>query len=307
MKPLFAICFLLVFSSSVFGQNEEWVRHLGSSDFVWTQNVHAHDNGTTYIIGNYNQEVCIDDDQSNYNCFYNDITGIPNSSNTFLAALDENGQFLWGNFLPLWDTGNGLFYNYEIKIDSDPSGSIFLLGNLNDTIDAVFKDGNTLSFVPGPYKSCLLLKLDTMGNFLSSYQFDGTIAGHTLDVVDEEIIITGHHGLGSAGYFADFDLGSTNYVYNEPGMFLMKLDDQFHLQWLRHVEGDVRAKDAAVDADGNIIITGEFRGDQVDFKGYGSPNYLSSRQTEVFDGFLLKFDGVGFFQWARSTLFTNYV
>ncbi|GGM96752.1 hypothetical protein GCM10010967_33070 [Dyadobacter beijingensis] len=77
--------------------------------------------------------------------------------------------------------------------------------------------------------------------------------------------------------------------------FVAKFDRQGGLQWLRSYgsDGGERGHAVAVDGEGNVYATGEFQG-----TGFFEGNPLQS--AGEFDAFLVKYNTLGDFQWARS-------
>jgi hypothetical protein len=82
-------------------------------------------------------------------------------------------------------------------------------------------------------------------------------------------------------------------------IFLSKFDSSGVFQWAR-TWGGVKwdfGYAVATDGSGNVYMTGDFQGTDVNFNPGGSAPYSSNG---IWDAFLSKFDSSGDFQWART-------
>lgn len=114
----------------------------------------------------------------------------------------------------------------------------------------------------------------------------------------------------TTGWFSDtvdFDPGPGMMMQYSPGtwsMFLLKLDAQGNLVWVRVVAGTppstyAKGSTLGLDAAGNIYTTGNFKG-TVDFDpGAGVSNLTSTGPRDIY---VMKFDPQGNFVWAGGVL-----
>ncbi len=108
------------------------------------------------------------------------------------------------------------------------------------------------------------------------------------------------------GYFSgtkDFDPDST--VYNitsngEEDVFIQKNDANGNFIWAKGFggESDDKGIDIEVDVNGNVYVTGSFRGDSVDFDP-GIDSLILNSSLSLDDLFLTKFDSNGNFKWVN--------
>lgn len=156
---------------------------------------------------------------------------------------------------------------------------IFLLTALLLTYAAVnaqtFQWAKHIGGTDNDHITCI--KTDAQGNVVMSGGFEGTV---------------------------DFDPGAAVHnltAINDDDYFILKLDSSGNYLWAVSIEGipdaNLRSK-IAVDAVGNILMIGNFKG-TVDFDpGAGVFNLTSS--SAFTDVFILKLDGNGQLMWAKS-------
>lgn len=115
----------------------------------------------------------------------------------------------------------------------------------------------------------------------------------------------------TVGYFdgsADFDPGTGSLFYSAIGSsdvaFIQKLNSSGNLVWAKFIDGssDVQALDVALDANGNIHVTGSFKGSADFDPGTGTSIWSASSGNSSYDPFILKLDANGDYLWARFPL-----
>lgn len=92
-----------------------------------------------------------------------------------------------------------------------------------------------------------------------------------------------------------FELTSTGYL----DIFMLKLDAEGSFQWVRSIGNTEYEESTAidVDADGNVYVGGYFYG-EMDFDP--SDSEFSMEPVGIGDGFILKLNNEGNFQWAKQ-------
>lgn len=197
-------------------------------------------------------------------------------------------------------TGN----EYPECMKTDQSGNVLLSGRFDGTIDLNPGSGYTSKTAAGS-SDCFLIKLNSSGSYQWGLTFGGTgtdrINSHSIDAAGN-IIVT--------GYFSstvDFDPGTTtNSITAVSGtdFFISKFDANGNYLWTKTF-GDLNtdyAYGVATDASNNIYVSGEFSSDSLDMDpGAGTfMVYNSVFASYQFEGYLLKLDSSGAFQWCNT-------
>lgn len=183
--------------------------------------------------------------------------------------------------------------NFGLSPATDAQGNVYVCGRFQGTLD----------FDPGPGEVNLtshgsddayICKFGPQGNLI----WAKNIGGPGYD--DARRIV-----LSSAGYLyvmgafegtVDFDLGPGNMpVTSQAPTYLAKYDPGGNPVWVRQLSHPAFRTNFVVDADENILLSGEFHGTQ-DFDP-GSGTY-SMTGTFVLDAFVCKLDPAGQFVWA---------
>jgi hypothetical protein len=209
----------------------------------------------------------------------------------FILKLNPSGDFIWAKSIK--DGRGG-------SIALDLLGNIYISGLARINTDF---DPGAESYLPrfeGPF----LLKLDPEGKFIWAKQMakDGHLETST----------NPSDGIYLAGNFSgtvDFDPGPDKTELTSNGLsdiFILRLDMSGNLIWAKAIGGEDMdfVNSLAVDENGDIYITGEFR-DTVDFDPGSSTSYLTSNSPEGTNGtgstdiFVLKLTESGSFSWAN--------
>ncbi|MBK8920716.1 MAG: SBBP repeat-containing protein [Saprospirales bacterium] len=155
-------------------------------------------------------------------------------------------------------------------------------------------------------KYCILFALFGIGikGFSQSFEWAKGIGGDS-DDSGESIAVDASGNVYTTGAFqgvADFDPGPGIFNLTSAGaydMFISKLDAAGNFIWAKHLGAvlDDKGRSIAVDATGNVYVTGEFRS-AVDFDpGPGFAFLFAGTES---DAFVLKLDEAGTFVWAAS-------
>lgn len=227
----------------------------------------------------------------------------------FLIFLNISTTFSQQKFVWAKAMGSGQD-DFGNAIAVDLSGNIYTTGRFNSTAD-FDPDTTVYNLTSTGSIDIFISKLDINGNFVWAKKIGGTNLdegyGLKLD----------HNGnIYVTGYFrntADFDPGSG--VYNltasasasaGPDFFVLKLDANGDFVWAKSfgVSGWDVGQSLTVDAMGNVIITGYYRG-VVDFDpGVGIYTLPGNSSNDCI--FVLKLDTNGDFIWAKSMHGNNH-
>ncbi len=291
MKKVDFIVALLIVTTTCFGQapDWEWAKGInGSSIFDGGgKDIVSDKNGNSYTVGNFSGTIDFDPGPGIFNLttsFY---------GSAFIEKLDSEGNFIWVKMIE----NIGLFSSSgygNIMIDS--GGNLLIAGFFYGTCDfnasaAAYDLTTTLN------SSSFIEKIDTDGNFIWVKALNGaTENSFTLDSLNN-IYIT-----GTFQDSADFNTDSliTLYTYSPYAIntFFTKLDNSGNLVWVKYIGEDYfnSSRSIAVDALGNIFVTGAFS-HTLDFDpGTGIYNLVSAGTN---DAFILKLDNSGNFIWSK--------
>ena len=231
------------------------------------------------------------------------VTGfIRNSSaytQIFILKLNAAGNTVWSKQI-----GGVNSACSGSSITTDGAGNVYTAGyfSINPAV-------NPIDFDPGPgvYNiypvggaDIFVSKLNAAGNFVWSKQMGGTQfeEGNSITVDASGNVIT-------TGYFngtVDFDPGPAVFnlsSFGDEDIFVSKFNAAGNFIWAKQMGGiqSEEGNSLAVDAAGNVYITGHFYG-TADFDP-GSPvyNLVSAGFSDIF---ISKLDGNGNFRWAKS-------
>ena len=290
MKRFNIVILLIIFSISLHAQyvNFEWAKSTGGSDLDESYGMTTDAIGNVYVTGRFANTVDFDPGSGTFNVTSN------GANDAFVQKLDSNGNFQWVRQIG----GSGWEFGKSIAVDL--AGNIYTTGYFEDTVD----------FDPGPavheleskgFWDIFIQKLDASGNFEWAHSFGNTNADEGHEVVTDangNVYITGQFS-GTV----DFDPGPAVFnMTSGKAYFILKLDNNGVFQWATSLNASsVRfdyGTDIAVDASGNVYLTGEFQG-IVDFDP--GPAVVNLTSNGLDDFFIQKLDVNGDFVWAKAT------
>ena len=294
MRTLSGFVIGLFFQVVGFGQQPTlaWAKSMGNSSYNYGLSVTTDYAGNVYTTGYFEGTTDFNPGPGVYN-----ITSI-SGNDIFVSKLDAAGNFVWAKSM------GGIDYEQGNSIAVDAVGNVYVTGRFYKTVD--FDPG------PGIYNltsssqrtDIFILKLDTFGNFvwaksMGGYEFDDANSV-VLDVAGN-IYLTG--GFGGT---VDFDPGNAVYNLTSNGgsdVFVLKLSNSGNFVWAKNMGGASTVggdggSSLAVDATGNVYITGSYYG-MADFDP-GPGNYTLTSHGNSNDAFVCKLNPSGDFVWAKS-------
>lgn len=185
------------------------------------------------------------------------------------------------------------------SVTVDATGNVYTVGYFEGTVD--FDPGPGVSFLTSVGgEDVFVSKLDNDGNLIWAKSFGGAGNEGAFDVA-----VDSAGSVYTVGYFsgtADFDPGPgtstlTSAAFNDA--FVSKLDSNGNFLWANRFGGSAfdAANAVAVDAGGNVVVTGLYR-NTASFDLWPGTTTLTSVGSD--DVFVLKLDPNGNLVWLRS-------
>jgi hypothetical protein len=215
------------------------------------------------------------------------------SFDIFVSELDSSGNFLFAKRM------GGTSLDFASGIAVDASGNVLTTGHFEGAAD--FDPGaGTVSLTSAGADDIFVSKLDSSGNFVWAKGMGGTSfdQGTGIAVDASGNVLTTGWFIGTA----DFDPGAGTVRLTSAGsldIFVSKLDSSGNFVFAKGMGGTSldEAHGIAVDASGNVLTTGRFRG-AADFDpGAGTVRLTSAGDSDIF---VSKLDGNGNFLFAKG-------
>ncbi|MBK5285337.1 MAG: T9SS type A sorting domain-containing protein [Bacteroidia bacterium] len=261
-----------VFNITAGGSDDIFISKLDSSgNFVWAKAmggtsqdkgfsiaIDSAGSGDVYTTGYFYGTADFDPDSSG---IFNLIS--TGGENIFISKLDNSGSFIWAKA-----TGGGM--GFSIAIDPAGSGNVHTTGYFAGTAD--FDPGvGIFNLTSAGGNDIFISKLDASGNFVwakalggTSYQYGNSIA---IDPAGSGDAYT----TGNFNGTVDFDPGAGVFNLTSAGgsddIFISKLDSSGNFIWVKAMGGisnDV-GNSIAIDASGNVHLTGYFNSPSISF------------------------------------------
>lgn len=286
MKKIFTLLFFIFLGSNLPAQNVnfDWAAHFGGFNYEMPNLVTLDASGNVYSTGWFGATVDFDPGPGVFS-----ITTINGAG--FVSKLDKNRNFIWAKHFE-----GTLVRSKSVKVDA--SGNVIIIGSYYLDIDldpgpAIVSGSSTNMF--------FVIKLDAAGNFILGKTF-----GHIDDPNSKCNLALDASGniyiSGIYDYLSDFDPGPATYTLPIVGfndIFILKLDQNANFIWAKGVGSTAMYRDEsnaiAIDANGNVLITGIF-GFVCDFDpGPGVFTITSPGVTP----YILKLNTNGGFVWAK--------
>ena len=196
--------------------------------------------------------------------------------------MDSSGNFLWAKSF-------GGSYNLNTSYSTvDSSGNIYTTGSFDFPGDYDPSDG-TSTLTSNGHQDVFIQKMDASGNFLWAKNFGGSCE-YCVDV-SKSISVDTFGNIYTTGFFAnttDLDPGPGIAHYTSAGhhdIFIQKLDTVGNFIWGKSFGSSAEfetGRSLHVDAEGSVIVTGNFGG-SVDFDdGSGVANLTPVGYSDIF-------------------------
>jgi hypothetical protein len=266
-----------------------WAKSAGGSEDEYARDIAVDARGNVYVIGEFKSDSLTLGSTTLRRKGEGDFF---RRSDIFIVKYDPNGQVLWAKSV------GGDDDEYAQSIAVDAGGNVYVTGKF---------ESDTLTFGP-----ITLRKVGRVNIFLVKYDPNGQVlwaksAGTSEEGKSPVSHITTVDASGNvylAGSFSSSTLtfGSTTLRNaGESDIFLVKYDPNGQVLWAKSVggEGDEEPRGIAVDAQGNIYVTGYFGSSNLTI---GSTTLGNARGIwgHPFDIFVMKYGPDGQVVWAKS-------
>jgi gliding motility-associated-like protein len=275
-----------------------WAINIGGAGLDAATAIATDLNGNVYITG-YFRGANVDFDPSVSTTLLTsngDGGGDPGyGGDIFVAKYSPTGQFLWA-----FNIGGPELYDSGLSIATDVSGSVYVGGFFKFAADF---DPSPAAFpLNSANGTAFLAKYDPNGLFQWAFNIglgnnDNTVYDIRTDNLSNVYICGFFQGAN-----IDFDPSAGNTLLSSNGAYdayFAKYNSNGQIQFAKNIGGaglDV-ARGIALDFTGNIYITGDFQGANVDFDPAPATTALQSSAGGS-DAFVASYDYDGNYRWA---------
>ena len=224
-----------------------------------------------------------------------------------VAKYDADGAFLWAK-----SAGGTDDFDVGRDVAVDASGQIMVIGEFQGTATFGAGDLNEIMLTSLGTRDMFVAKYDANGALLWAKRAGGTGTDFTLGksiAVDAngQSVVTGTFRTGTATF--GLDEANETPLTNSGGddVFVAKYDADGALLWAKSAGGAESdfCDGIALDANGQIMVTGYFRGAATFGAGDLNEIMLTSRGSR--DMFVAKYNADGALLWAKSAGGTGFV
>ncbi|MBL7963540.1 MAG: hypothetical protein JNM31_06815 [Flavobacteriales bacterium] len=291
---LLLLCGLFAISSAR-AQTLDWAVTHGGSNADSGFGVAVHSDGSVVSVGAYRNSM---DAQPGPG-----VTTLTSQGGLdwYIIKLSASGQMLWARTI-------GGAENDEARgVTIDPLGNVIVTGRIRGTVDMDPGPGVSMATTNGLADDLVILKLDAAGTLLWYH-----VIGSNVDDVGRSVVCDNAGNIHVTGNLMgplDVDPGPGSTVIGSVGgghdVFVMKFTPAGALIWAVSVGGSNSdfGHDLALDAVGNVLVTGEYAADGDFDPGPGTSILTVDSLPNMF---ILKLNASGGFVWAMSIGDVNY-
>lgn len=264
-----------------------WAKQIGSKNNDYGYSAVCDKDGNIYVTGTYGATADFDPGDSTYNLTpkgWNDI---------YVLKLDTDGNFIWATGFDGTDREQGN------AITIDKNGDLLVTGKFEGDVDFDPDPDSLLNIHPAGRDDVFILKLSNDADLIWVKQLGGTQieTGNAIATDNENnIVVTGYFE-GTVDF--DPDENETKEITSLGGhdIFVVKLDSNGNLIWVKQMGGDdhQEANGVDIDAGNNIFIAGTFR-DTADFDPGSNVEELIAMSEDIF---IENLDQDGNFRWVN--------
>jgi hypothetical protein len=276
-----------------------WVSHTLGNNLSQAFDGVINSRGKAIYCGTFRNDADLDPSQDTFT-----VSALNNSNSSFVSYCQKDtGYFITG--FSTEDREGG--YDEATRVVHDDEGNYYVAGYFNGGID-FGSSANPMYVESGGTQAGFLLKKNISGTSLWVKTFDGS-DGTSIDALSLDQ--SGNILLGGYYYgIIDLDPGTATQMdtaVNGADLFICKLDSGGNFLWGHSMGGNHNesALDICADYGNNILVTGYFRSNNMDFDP-GSSSTILSPPNYYSDVFVLKLDSSGSFIWALNVGGSNY-
>ncbi|MDB5123994.1 MAG: type sorting protein [Mucilaginibacter sp.] len=264
----------------------KWVDDIGGSGSSSSipSSVKVDKQNNIYITGFYNGTVDFDPSAGVYN-----LTSVGGSIDTYVAKYTSAGALVWAVSIG----GTGTEQVNDMTLDAN--GSPTITGQYDSPVLDADPGAGTFNLNNNGGNDGFLIKLDTNGKFV----FANSIGGSQTDYGDRVSSDKSGNIIWVLKYQSTVTIGGQSYT--SQGSFnglIIKYDALGNLLWVVNLgdTNDSEARAVTVDSAGNIIVSGNFSGND-NFNPLGAAYNLNGNGSAIF---LAKYNPSGILIWATS-------
>lgn len=283
--------------------NFQWVKQIGGVNQQIGYSIKLDATGNIYVCGAFVGAADFDPDPSATAT----LTAFSTAYDGFMAKYDNNGNYVWANkFGSTTSNATDNFWNLDI----DLFGTIYVIGYFSATTD-FNPDPTVTANITITTLDMVVAQYNANGAYIRAFRIGGAGAdfGRCIKVDNQgSFYITGYYNSSSI----DFDpgAGATTLASSNNDGFVAKYDTTGVFNWVRRLggSGNDHAWQIDVDVMSNVYVTGYYYSSTFNIfndAGTGSignitnPNGATSGTNNTSDGFLIKYNNAGVYQYAN--------
>jgi hypothetical protein len=267
-----------------------WAKSLSSSNMNWGRDLALDAAGNLWVTGLFFAATDFDPGVGQVV-----ITPRGGGVENYLLKLDADGNYLTAGAFQ-----GGLFGG----VAADAAGNVYLTGQFGGAADLDPGLGVASFTSRSTYPDAFISKLDSEGNLIWAKTFGGPVNNFNGDY-GQDIAVDDQGSPYVTGVFlgtVDFDPGpgtAPRSSTETSAIFTTKFDTNGDFQWVAVIDSPgTTPEDIAVDAQGNVVVTGALYA-TVDFDPGAGVFHLTA-PSGFFGAYVTKLTAAGSFQWAKQ-------